>query len=57
MGTLTTDVAKAIQEVRAGRLDYRMGRDGMYKATIGKVSHAGPTVLHLPIPRHGRRTS
>lgn len=37
LGTLTTDVAKALRETRQGRLDYRLGKDAMVRAAVGKV--------------------
>jgi len=37
LGTLTTDVAAAIREMRRGRLDFRCDRDGIVHAGVGKV--------------------
>lgn len=37
-GTVTMDVAKAVEEVKAGRVTYRVDRNGNIHAPIGKVS-------------------
>jgi large subunit ribosomal protein L1 len=37
-GTVTFDVAKAIQEVKAGKIEYRVDKTGIVHAPIGKVS-------------------
>lgn len=37
-GTVTFDVAKAIQEIKAGKIEYRLDRAGQIHALIGKVS-------------------
>ncbi|MCF1683989.1 50S ribosomal protein L1 [Tetragenococcus halophilus] len=37
-GTVTMDVAKAVEEVKAGRVTYRVDRNGNVHAPIGKVS-------------------
>src|SRR5713101_6410163 len=38
VGTVTFDVAKAVQEVKAGKVDYRVDKAGVIHARIGKVS-------------------
>jgi large subunit ribosomal protein L1 len=38
VGTVTFDVAKAVQEVKAGKVDYRVDKAGVVHAPIGKVS-------------------
>jgi large subunit ribosomal protein L1 len=38
VGTVTFDVAKAVQEVKAGKVDYRVDKAGVVHAPIGKLS-------------------
>ena len=38
VGTVTFDVAKAVGEVKAGKVDYRVDKAGVIHARIGKVS-------------------
>jgi large subunit ribosomal protein L1 len=37
-GTVTTDVAKAIQEVKAGKVEFRADKGGVIHAPVGKLS-------------------
>lgn len=37
-GTVTFDVTKAIQEIKAGKIEYRLDKAGQIHAPIGKVS-------------------
>ena len=37
-GTVTMDVAKAVAEVKAGKIDFKVDRYGIVHASIGKVS-------------------
>jgi large subunit ribosomal protein L1 len=39
-GTVTTDVAKAIQEIKAGKVEFRVDKTGIIHAPVGKVSFA-----------------
>jgi large subunit ribosomal protein L1 len=37
-GTVTTDVAKAVKEVKAGKIEFRVDKAGIVHATIGKAN-------------------
>jgi large subunit ribosomal protein L1 len=39
-GTVTVDVAKAVQEVKAGKVEFRVDKTGIIHAPIGKISFA-----------------
>ena len=43
-GTVTPDVAKAVQEVKAGKIEYRLDKTNIIHCPIGKVSF-GPEKL------------
>jgi large subunit ribosomal protein L1 len=36
-GTVTTDIAKAVTEVKAGKIDFKVDKTGIIHTTIGKV--------------------
>jgi large subunit ribosomal protein L1 len=40
-GTVTTDVGKAVQEVKSGKIDFKADKYGIIHASIGKVSFSG----------------
>jgi large subunit ribosomal protein L1 len=42
LGTVTFDVAKAVGEVKAGKVDYRVDKGGVVHAPVGKVSFGVP---------------
>lgn len=44
-GTVTTDVAKAVAEAKAGRVEYRVDSTGIVHLSIGKVSFGGAKLL------------
>src|SRR5918997_3484597 len=37
-GTVTTDIAKAVQETKAGKVEFRVDKTGVIHAPVGKVS-------------------
>lgn len=37
-GTVTTDIGKAVNEVKAGKIDFKVDKQGSIHASIGKVS-------------------
>jgi large subunit ribosomal protein L1 len=40
-GTVTTDVAKAVKEVKAGKIEFRVDKAGILHATVGKANFEG----------------
>jgi len=44
LGTVTFDVAKAVQDLKAGKIDFKVEKNGIVHAPIGKVSF-GPEKL------------
>ncbi len=44
-GTVTTDVAKAVAEAKAGRVEFRVDSTGIVHLAIGKVSFGGTKLL------------
>ncbi len=44
-GTVTNDVAKAIAEAKAGRVEYRVDSTGIVHLGVGKVSFTAPQLL------------
>jgi large subunit ribosomal protein L1 len=44
-GTVTADVAKAVQEVKAGKVEFRVDKTGVIHAPVGKVSFATQKLL------------
>jgi large subunit ribosomal protein L1 len=41
VGTVTTDVAKAVKELKGGRVEFRVEKAGIVQARIGKASFGG----------------
>jgi large subunit ribosomal protein L1 len=44
-GTVTTDVAKAVQEVKAGKVEFRVDKTGVIHAPVGKTGFATDKLL------------
>jgi large subunit ribosomal protein L1 len=44
-GTVTQDIAKAVQEAKAGRVEYRVDSSGIVHLGIGKISFGGDRLL------------
>jgi len=44
-GTVTMDVGKAVQEVKAGKIDFKVDKYGIIHASIAKVSFANEAIL------------
>jgi large subunit ribosomal protein L1 len=44
-GTVTADVAKAVQEVKAGKVEFRVDKTGVIHAPVGKVSFSKDKLL------------
>lgn len=44
-GTVTADVAKAVAEAKAGRVEYRVDSTGIVHLSVGKVSFGGARLL------------
>jgi large subunit ribosomal protein L1 len=44
-GTVTTDVAQAVKEIKAGKVEFRVDKTGVIHAPVGKVSFASDKLL------------
>jgi len=44
-GTVTDDVAKAVKEVKAGRIDYKLDKNGNVSGAVGKASFTEEALL------------
>src|SRR3954463_12735135 len=44
-GTVTTDVRNAVQEIKAGKVEFRVDKTGVIHAPVGKVSFATDKLL------------
>ena len=44
-GTVTTDVAQAVKQLKAGRIEFRVDRYGIVHATVGKLSFSAEQLI------------
>jgi large subunit ribosomal protein L1 len=44
-GTVTADVAKAVQEVKAGKIEFRVDKAGIVHASVGKADFDAPKLV------------
>ena len=44
-GTVTMDVAKAVKEVKQGKIDFKVDKTGIVHASIGKVSFTPDQIM------------
>ena len=44
-GTVTMDVAKAVQEVKAGKIDFKVDKYGIVHSAVGKVSFSADKIV------------
>lgn len=44
-GTVTTDIAKAIQELKAGKIEFKLDRHGVINNGVGKISFSKEKIL------------
>jgi large subunit ribosomal protein L1 len=45
LGTVTFDVAKAVKEIKAGKIDFKVEKAGIVHAPMGKVSFGASKIL------------
>lgn len=43
-GTVTDDTAKAVKEVKAGRVDYKVDKNANISAAVGKLSFSNESI-------------
>jgi large subunit ribosomal protein L1 len=44
-GTVTVDIAKAVQEIKAGKVEFRVDKAGVVHAPVGKISFAADRLI------------
>ena len=45
IGTVTRDIAKAVSEVKAGRIEFRVEKNGIVHNGVGKVSFSKDAIV------------
>tara|TARA_B100000989_G_scaffold25361_1_gene16379 strand:- start:760 stop:1449 length:690 start_codon:yes stop_codon:yes gene_type:complete len=43
-GTVTMDIAKAVNDIKAGKIDFKVDKNGIIHASVGKVSFAADKI-------------
>jgi large subunit ribosomal protein L1 len=44
-GTVSTDIGKAVKEIKAGKVEFRVDKTGIIHAPVGKTSFAGASLI------------
>lgn len=44
-GTVTTDIAKAVKELKAGKIEFKLDRHGVINTAVGKLSFAADKLI------------
>jgi large subunit ribosomal protein L1 len=44
-GTVTMDVAKAVKDVKGGKIDFKVDKTGIVHASIGKISFSSDKIF------------
>jgi large subunit ribosomal protein L1 len=44
-GTVTVDIARAVKEIKAGKVEFRVDKTGIVHAPIGKLSFAAQSLI------------
>src|SRR5260370_18464584 len=44
-GTVTVDIAKAVREIKAGKVEFRVDKTGIIHAPVGKTSFASDSLV------------
>src|SRR5205823_12264000 len=44
-GTVTVDIAKAVKEIKAGKVEFRVDKTGIIHAPVGKMSFAPDSLV------------
>jgi len=44
-GTVTADITKAVQEIKAGKVEFRVDKTGIIHAPVGKISFASDSLV------------